>query len=130
MLKYTTFVCLCRDIPEWARASSFTRFLDHSQRRTRVGRTHLDKRSARRKNSSGQVISSSQRPLPDITQQSQQTNIHAPGRIRTHNLSRRAAADLCLRPRGHWDLPKSVTHTVYISKCLTNIYVNYPSLKI
>ena len=32
------------------------------------------------------------------------TNIHAPSRIRTHNLSRRAAADLRLRPRGHWDL--------------------------
>ena len=27
-----------------------------------------------------------------------------PGRIRTHNLSRRAAADLRLRPRGHWEL--------------------------
>jgi len=33
------------------------------------------------------VISSSQRPLPDNTQHSQQTNIHAPGGIRTHNLS-------------------------------------------
>jgi len=32
------------------------------------------------------VISSSQRPLPDNTQHSQQTNIHAPGGIRTHNL--------------------------------------------
>ena len=32
-----------------------------------------------------------------------QTNIHAPGRIRTHNLSRRAAEDLRPRPRGHWD---------------------------
>ena len=53
--------------------------------------------------SSGQVISSSQRPLPDNTQHSQQTNIHAPGGIRTHDLSRQAAADLCLRPRGHWD---------------------------
>ena len=31
------------------------------------------------------------------------TDIHAAGRIRTHNLSRRAAADLRLRPRGHWD---------------------------
>ena len=29
--------------------------------------------------------------------------IHAPGWIRTHDLSRRAAADLHLRPRGHWD---------------------------
>ena len=32
-----------------------------------------------------------------------QTNIHAPAGIRTHNLSRRAAEDLGLRPRGHWD---------------------------
>ena len=39
----------------------------------------------------------------DNTQHSQQTYIHAPGGIRTHNLSRRAAADLRLRPRGHWD---------------------------
>ena len=31
------------------------------------------------------------------------TNIHAPGGIRTHDLSRRAATDLRLRPRGHWD---------------------------
>jgi hypothetical protein len=28
-----------------------------------------------------------------------------PGGIRTHNLNRRAATDLRLRPRGHWDLP-------------------------
>ena len=28
--------------PHWARASSFTRFLDHTQRRTTVGRTPLD----------------------------------------------------------------------------------------
>ena len=49
------------------------------------------------------MISSSQRPLPDNTQHSQQTNIHAPGGIRTHDLNKRAAADLRLRPRGHWD---------------------------
>ena len=47
-------------------ASSFTRFLDHTQ--------HL-----------------------------KLTEIHAPGGIQTHDLSRRAAADLRLRPRGHWD---------------------------
>jgi hypothetical protein len=40
--------------------------------------------------------------MPDNTQRSQQTNIHAPGGIRTHNLSRRAAAHLRLRLRGHW----------------------------
>ena len=44
--------------------------------------------------SSGRVISSSQRPLPDNTQHSQQTNNHAPGWIRTRDLSRRVAADL------------------------------------
>ena len=49
------------------------------------------------------MISLSQRPLPDNTQHSQQTNIHGPVGIRTHNLSRRAAKDLRLRPRGHWD---------------------------
>jgi hypothetical protein len=39
----------------------------------------------------------------DNTQHSQETNIHAPGGIRTHNPSQRAAADPRLRPRGHWD---------------------------
>ena len=72
-----------------AMASSFLRFRDHKQRRIIVGRTPLEG-----------VISSSQRPLPDNTQQS---NAHAPGGIRTHDRSRRAAADLRLRSRGYWD---------------------------
>ena len=54
-------------------------------------------------NDTPQSISPLQGLLPDNIQHLQQTNIHAPGRIRTHNLSRRAATDLCLRPRGHWD---------------------------
>ena len=58
----------------------FLMFLDHTQRRSTVSRT-----------SSGRVISSSQRPLPDNTRHSQETNIHAPGGIRTQDLSRRAA---------------------------------------
>jgi len=37
------------DSPQWAMASSFTRFLDHTKRRTTVGRTPLDERSARRR---------------------------------------------------------------------------------
>ena len=45
----------------------FLMFLDHTQRRSTVGR-----------DSSGRVISSSQRPLPDKTRHSKQTNIHAP----------------------------------------------------
>jgi len=37
------------------------------------------------------------------TQHSQQTNVHALDGIRTHNLSRRTATDLRLRPHDHWD---------------------------
>jgi len=47
------------------------------------------------------VTSSSQRPLHDNTQHSQQKNFHAPGGIQTHDLSRRAAADVRLTLRGH-----------------------------
>ena len=65
-----------------------------------VSRSHTTTRHSRY-DSSGRMISSSQRPLSDNTQQSQQTDIHAAGGIRTHNLSRRAAADLRLRPRCH-----------------------------
>jgi hypothetical protein len=36
-----------RNSPQWARASSFVRFLDHTQRRTTVGTTPLDEWSAR-----------------------------------------------------------------------------------
>ena len=35
--------------PQWTRASSFTRFLDHTQRPTTVGRTPLDELSDRRR---------------------------------------------------------------------------------
>jgi len=55
-----------------------------------------------RQDSSGRVISPSQRTLPQNTQHSQQTSMPPVG-IRNHNLSRRADADLHLRPRGHWD---------------------------
>jgi hypothetical protein len=67
--------------PQWATASSLTRFLNHTQ-------THHS-----RQDPSGQVISPSQRPLPDNTQHSPHTNFHAPVVIRTQNLSRRAPAD-------------------------------------
>ena len=43
------FVCYLRDSPQWARASAFKRFLDHTQRRTTVSRTPLDEWSARRR---------------------------------------------------------------------------------
>ena len=72
------FVYFWHNSPQWARASSFMCF-------------------------SGRVISSSQRPLSDNTQHSQQTDIHAPGEIRIYNISRRAAADLRFRLRGRCD---------------------------
>jgi len=75
-----------------------------------VSRSHTTTHHSREENS-GRVMSSSQIPLPDNTQQSQQTNVHTPGGNRTHNLSRRAAADLRLRPRGHWDRQMRNTHT-------------------
>ena len=42
------FFLIWRNIPHWVRASSFTRFLDHTQRRTTVGRTSLNEWPARR----------------------------------------------------------------------------------
>jgi hypothetical protein len=67
----------------------------------------------RRQDSSGRAIGPSQR-LP--AQHSRQTDIHASGGIRTHNLSRRAAADLRLRPRGHWDRLAELYFKVFVIK--------------
>ena len=66
-------------------ASSFLRSLDHTQRRSTVGRTPLDEWSARRRDLTWQYTT--------LT-----TDKHlCPGGIRTHDLRRRAAADLRLR---------------------------------
>ena len=43
------FFCFLPNSPQWARASSLMRFLDHTQRRTTAGRTPLDEWSARRR---------------------------------------------------------------------------------
>jgi hypothetical protein len=58
-----------------------------------VSRSHTTTQHSRW-GSSGRVISSSQRPLPDNTRHSQQTNIHAPGGIRTHRLCCVVVCDL------------------------------------
>jgi hypothetical protein len=44
------------------------------------------------------------------TQHSQQTDMHTPSGIRTHNPSRRSAADPRLRPLGHWDRLPEISH--------------------
>ena len=74
----------------WPRLASFVRFLYHIQRRTTVCGTL-----------SGIVITPSQRPLPDNTQHSQQTDIRTIGETRTRSPTKRAAADPHFRPRGH-----------------------------
>jgi hypothetical protein len=71
------------------------RFLDRTQRRSTVGTTHLDKWSAR----------SRDLYLTTHNNHNRHTSMH-PGGIRTQNPSRRAAVDLRLRPRGHWDRPR------------------------
>ena len=71
---------------------SFTRFLDHTQRRTTVDKTPLDEWSARRRDLY----------LTTHKTHNRQTSM-SPGGIRTHNLSRRLAAGIRLRLRGHWD---------------------------
>ena len=76
--------------PYWAKAP-LSRIHDHTQ-------THHT-----REDSSGRVTSPTQRPVPNNTQHSQQTDIHAPGGIQTRNPSKRAAANPRLRPCGHWD---------------------------
>jgi len=43
------FSCFSHDSPQWAMASSFTRFLDHTQRRIAVRRTPLDQWSGCRR---------------------------------------------------------------------------------
>ena len=98
--------------PQWARASSITRFLDHTQQRTTFGRTPLDERSA------------CHRDLDLAIHNNHKTDIHAPGGILTHHLSRRAAVDLRLGPRGHWDGP-SIAIATKLTESLNNT-IKYP----
>jgi hypothetical protein len=53
------------------------------------------------------VTGPSHRPLPDNTQHSQETDIHAPGGILTRNSSKQAAADPRLRSCSHSNRPLS-----------------------
>jgi hypothetical protein len=56
-----------------------------------------------REDSSGRMNNPTQRPLPDNTQYSEETDIHALGGIRTRNPNRRADTDPRPRPRGTYD---------------------------
>jgi hypothetical protein len=63
-----------------------------------VSRSHLDTPQSVRS-----FLRPTQRPLNNFTQHSQQTDIHAPGGIRTGNPSKQAVAGPCLRLRGRRD---------------------------
>ena len=77
--------------PQWAMAS-ITRFPDHNQRRTTVGRTHLDELSARRRDLY----------LTTHNTHNRLTSIPPVG-FEPTIWGRRVAAELRVRPRGHWD---------------------------
>jgi len=77
--------------PQWARASSFTRFLDHIQRR--------NTQSIRLLWTSDQLVAKTS----TWQHTTNTTDIHGPRGIRTHNLSRRGATNLWLRQHGNWD---------------------------
>ena len=103
--------------PTLAIASSFLRFLDYTRRAT-VVRTPLDRWSSRHRDLYLTTHGTCNR---------QQKKIHAPDGIRTHILSRRAAADLHLRPRGHRDRHISAIDGSQISRLhffiLTSFYL-------
>ena len=104
------FVCFWHyTAPQWARTSSFTRCLDHTQRRTTAGRTPLDEWSARR------------RDLYLTTHNTHNRQTSFP-----RNSSRWVAADPHLRRRGHWDKPvysiKIFIHTLYITSIYKLMY--------
>ena len=77
--------------PQWAMASSFTRFLHHTQRRTTVGRTPLDEWSAR-----------SQRTITDNTHTTDRRCMLPMGFEPTISAGERPQTH-AFRPLGHWD---------------------------
>ena len=94
-------------VPTRARSSSFLRFLYHTRRCTTVDRTPLDERSARR------------RYLYLTTYNTHNKQPCPPGRIRSHELSRWAASERGVRPRGHWDRPGAFTAKLYRRQYIT-----------
>ena len=131
-LLFNKFVSFWRQSPTRARASSFSMFYDHTKWHTTVGRTPLNEGSALHRNlyltpHNTHKIHTSMPPLGifcslsvfypclfvltvlafALVYNTHNTNIHAPGGIRTRNPSKQEAAELRLRPLGHWDRPDS-----------------------
>ena len=104
---FVSFFIYGTTAPQWAMASSFTRFLvTHNDAPQSVEHlwtsdqlTHNDApQSVEHLWTSDQLVT-----VTSTWQHTQQTYIHATGGIRTHNLKSRAPADLSLRARGHRD---------------------------
>ena len=76
-------------------------------RHTTLGRTPLDQWSARRRDNN--------------TQYSQETDIHAPGGVRTRSPSKRKTADPRLGPHGHWVTGNNINTTPYITSCTIDV---------
>jgi hypothetical protein len=81
-------------------------YRSHTQWRTTIGKTPLGAWLARRRNLY----------LTSHNIHNRQISV-SPGGILTHNLSRQAAADLRLRPRGHWDRPIKTMLSFLVQKC-------------
>ena len=97
--------CFWHNGAQWAMTSSCPRFLDHKQRRVTVGRTPLDEWSARR------------RDLYLTTHNTHNSQISMPPVGFEPTISTdEPAADLRLRPRGHWD-----RLTLYHNACIVQL---------
>ena len=97
-----------------AMASSFLRFLEI---------THNDTPQSVR------LLWTSDQPFAETStwQHTTLTTTHpCPGGIGTHNLSRRAAADLRLRPRGHWDRHYNEITEINFSVDIQHVVCPYP----
>ena len=81
------FFFFWRSSQQWAKASSFTRFLDHTRRRSTDSRTPLNEWSARHRDLH----------LTTHDIHNRQTSMPPVGFEPTFS------ADLCLTPRGHWN---------------------------
>jgi len=83
------FVCFWHNSPQWAMASSFTRFLDHTQRRITFDSTPVDEWSARRRDPylTTHITHNRQTSMPTV---GFEPTISAGERPQTHSLDRAA----------------------------------------
>ena len=107
------FVCFGRDSPPVGQGLLFYE----------VSRPHTTTHHSRQ-DSSWWVISLMLRPLPINQKHSEEASVRAPGGIRTHDPSKREAADLRLRPRGHWDRYRYILHLIVLLQ-LTKIILQF-----